>query len=231
MDDSRRTIRISRFIDPSRDATAGRENARPCDRTGARYRIVAGAGKGLEPRRRIPRTAKGSQMTEFEEFYLATKDVAYRAVLVVAGDRASADDAVSEAYARALARWSTLREHPQPLAWVLRTAVNVQRSWWRRLRREALGTVPESGAEPSLPVGADPALRDAIRALPTRQREVLGLRLIAELTAAETAEALGIAEATVNVHLHRALTTLRTTYGGGDGRSLRGETFAKGRTA
>lgn len=148
-------------------------------------------------------------MHDFGEFYAATKDAAFRAVLAVVGDRSAAEDAVSEAYARALARWSTVREHPHPFGWVLRTALNFQRSWWRRLRREAYGMEVEHGMEQTLPVGADPALRAAIQGLPERQRQVVGLRLVAQLSPQETAEALGIAVNTVNVHLHRALAALR----------------------
>jgi RNA polymerase sigma factor (sigma-70 family) len=145
---------------------------------------------------------------DFIEFYAATKDAAFRAVVAIVGDRVAAEDAVSEAYARALARWASVRHHPQPFAWVLRTALNVQRSWWRRLRREHIAPPPEQRVEPPLPV--DPALRAAIAKLPERQREILGLRLVAGLSGQETADLLGIAVATVNVHLHRALATLRS---------------------
>jgi RNA polymerase sigma factor (sigma-70 family) len=155
-------------------------------------------------------TRRGGGVHDFGEFYAATKDAAFRAVLAAVGERSAAEDAVSEAYARALARWSTVREHPNPFGWVLRTALNVQRSWWRRLRREAYGADAEHGVEQALPSGADPALRAAIKGLPERQRQVLGLRLVAQLSPQETAEVLGIAVSTVNVHLHRALVALRT---------------------
>jgi DNA-directed RNA polymerase specialized sigma24 family protein len=119
---------------------------------------------------------------DFVEFYAATKDVAFRALLAAVGDRSAAEDAVSEAYARALARWSSVREHPQPLGWVLRTALNSHRSWRRRLRRERFGLAADIAVEPPQPLGVNPALRAAIQGLPARQREVLGLRLIAQLT-------------------------------------------------
>lgn len=145
-------------------------------------------------------------MDEFEGFYLSTKDGVFRAVLAAGGSRAGAEDAVAEAYARACARWQSLLAHPNPRAWVLRTAFNWQRSWWRRTRHEVLGEVPERAAAAQTPGGE---VKRLMAGLPRRQREVVALRLIADLSAEQTAEILGIAEGTVHAHLHRALTALR----------------------
>jgi len=46
-------------------------------------------------------------------------------------------------------------------------------------------------------------------ALPERQRQVIGLRLLLDLSTEQTAEALGVAPGTVTAHLHRALSSLR----------------------
>lgn len=146
-------------------------------------------------------------MSGFGEFYLATKDAAFRTVLAAGASRAVAEDAVAEAYARACARWTVVEVHPDPFAWVMRTAFNWQRSWWRRTRLESLGAaIPDEAAEPE---AANTKLRDLVRALPRRQRDVVALRVIADLSAEQTAEILGISAATVHVHLHRALSTLR----------------------
>ncbi len=47
--------------------------------------------------------------------------------------------------------------------------------------------------------------------LPLRQRQVVALRILADLSTADTAQALGIAEGTVKAMLHRALRRLRAT--------------------
>jgi RNA polymerase sigma factor (sigma-70 family) len=149
---------------------------------------------------------------EFALFYGLRRDAVFRAVLAVGGDRCTAEDAVAEAFARAWSRWARVGRHPNPTAWVILTALNVRRSWWRRLRRELLGTPPErsapTGGADLTPLSAE--IRAAIMALPRRQREVVALRILAQLTAEETGEALGIAPATVHVHLHRAFAALRT---------------------
>jgi RNA polymerase sigma factor (sigma-70 family) len=148
-------------------------------------------------------------MDDFGEFYGARKDAVLRAVTVASGGAAGAEDAVAEAFTRAYGRWDALRAHPNPTAWVIRTALNTQRSWWRRLVREVPGRVPEHAVgEP--PDEALPAyLRSVVGGLPIRQREVVALRILADLSAEDTAAVLGIAPATVHVHMHRAMATLR----------------------
>jgi RNA polymerase sigma-70 factor (ECF subfamily) len=49
----------------------------------------------------------------------------------------------------------------------------------------------------------------ALGDLPERQRQVVALRILLELTGDETAAELGISPSTVGVHLHRALAALR----------------------
>ena len=148
---------------------------------------------------------------EFTEFYTSAKDDCLRIVLVSVGDRQLAEDLVAEAFTRAWMSWRKVRDHPSPRAWVVRTALNVHVSWWRRRRREVLAdgaSVPPSSAA-DLPPGLDEVLVRAIRALPLRQREVITLRVFFDLDTEATATTLGISPGTVGVHLHRALAALR----------------------
>jgi RNA polymerase sigma factor (sigma-70 family) len=149
-------------------------------------------------------------MDDFGEFYGARKDAVLRAVTVASGGAAGAEDAVAEAFTRAYGRWAVLCAHPNPTAWVIRTALNAQRSWWRQLVREVPGRVPDRATldpeDDSLPAH----LRALVGGLPARQREVVALRILADLSAEETGAVLGIAPATVHVHMHRAMSTLRT---------------------
>ena len=46
----------------------------------------------------------------------------------------------AEAMVRALARWDQVAVHPNLEAWVVRTAVNVYRSWWRRWKHHCSAT-------------------------------------------------------------------------------------------
>jgi len=164
---------------------------------------------------------------DFASFYHETRDRCLRAVYTSTGDGHRAEELVAEAYARALARWPKVSRHPAPAAWIVRTALNLHVSWWRRGRREYAIGLPEGAAEQfdaaswaspghgaaggSLDGDAlpDPALLAVLRSLPRRQREVVVLRILLDLDTAATARELGMAQGTVKVQLSRALAALR----------------------
>jgi RNA polymerase sigma factor (sigma-70 family) len=154
-----------------------------------------------------------AQGLDFAEFYRETKDECLFTVLVSVGDRDTAQELVAEAFARAWASWRTLSRHPAPTAWVIRTALNVNISWWRRRRREV--TVPDAGAVAGLRTAegsagsVDPLIMAALLRLPARQRQVVALRLFLDLDTDHAARVLGIAPGTVQAHLGRALAALR----------------------
>jgi DNA-directed RNA polymerase specialized sigma24 family protein len=157
----------------------------------------------------------GTQRLDFAEFYRSSRDECLRAVLVIVGDQDSAQEAVAEAFARACASWRAVSGHPAPAAWVVRTALNVNISRWRRRRREVpvpdLGVLegrPAAGSGVQDPV--DPRIIAALARLPARQRQVIALRLILDLDTSGTARVLGIRPNTVMVHMARALAALRS---------------------
>lgn len=128
---------------------------------------------------------------EFEEFYATARDHCLQVVLVSVGDRNLAEDLVAEAFTKAWASWRKVRGHPAPLAWVVRTALNLHVSWWRRRRREvALGGQDKAAAASQYP-GLDNSLVAVLRRLPVKQREVIVLRLLLDLDTATTAQTLG----------------------------------------
>jgi RNA polymerase sigma factor (sigma-70 family) len=160
----------------------------------------------MRPRRRVP----GVKQREFTEFYRSDQAACLRAVLVSVGDRQLAEDLVAEAFTRAWTSWHRVSRHPAPRAWIVRTALNVRVSRWRRQRREVAWDgaheVEDVAAGSS---GLDPALLAALRRLPRRQREVLACRVFLDLDTAGTASVLGIAPGTVTAHLSRAVASLR----------------------
>ncbi|WP_460491409.1 sigma factor [Dactylosporangium cerinum] len=111
---------------------------------------------------------------EFTEFYRADRDRCLRAVLTGVGDRQLAEDLVAEAFTRAWMSWHKVRRHPAPRAWIVRTALNLRVSWWRRRRREVElddgHEAADPGGDPGLVAGLDPALLHLLRRLPQRQR-------------------------------------------------------------
>ena len=151
---------------------------------------------------------------EFAEFYRQSKDECLFTVLVSAGDRDTAQELVAEAFARAWASWRTVSRHPAPKAWVIRTALNLGISRWRRRRREVPVADPGRIADQPAVDGAaggpvDPRIMAALMRLPARQRQVVALRLVLDLDTGRTAEVLGVAPGTVQAHLGRAMASLR----------------------
>ena len=122
-----------------------------------------------------------------------------------------------EAARRVLARG---RENALPFRrWLVRIAVNLSKNHVRdetrftRVPLEAVYAAPASSdprADDALVhAEATRRVRGAVLALPRRQREVLTLRLDAELPFAEIATALGITENAAKVSFHKAARRLR----------------------
>ena len=151
----------------------------------------------------------GHDQDEFAEFYRASRDSCLRAVTAVTGDRELAEEQVAEAFTRAWAAWGKVRGHAAPRAWVVRTALNLGVSWWRRRRREVPLADHDATTAAGPDDGVDPALIAALRRLPARQREVLALRIFLDLDTEATARVIGIAPGTVTAHLSRAVAALR----------------------
>lgn len=141
----------------------------------------------------------------FAELYPTAKGVAMRLL----GDRAAAEDAAAEALARAYARWPAVRALPHRQAWVLRVTTNLAIDTLRRRPRGQLLRYPATEDQ----LLDRLSLARALASLPRRQREVVVLRYLAELSELEVAGALGLAPGSVKSHAHRGLAALRRRLG------------------
>jgi RNA polymerase sigma factor (sigma-70 family) len=147
----------------------------------------------------------------FALFYKHNRGPVFRALLAGTLNRAAAEDATAEAFARAFAHWDTVAAHSNPRAWVLRVAWNCYRSSWRKWERRWSTDPPE--VPPLVPEPwRDPDLVAAIRRLPQGQREVIVFVALGELTPTQVARVLGKPAPTVRsllfharVALHQAL--------------------------
>jgi RNA polymerase sigma factor (sigma-70 family) len=146
----------------------------------------------------------------YDDFF---RQVLPRAVAVarrVTGDRASAEDAAVEALARAHLHWKRIGTLPWRDAWVLRVA---SREALRHLPKTSVSAPVETAADATDAVVLRQALVAALRRLPTRQREAIVLRYLADLSERDVGLALGIGQGTVKTHLHRGLAALRVLMG------------------
>ncbi|EWM67418.1 MULTISPECIES: RNA polymerase sigma factor [Micromonospora] len=122
----------------------------------------------------------------------------------VTGDLSEAQEAVQEAFTRALAAPRRFAGLDNPEAWLRRVAVNVARSRHRR-RRVLDGLLRRTWSPPVVADSAPEhlALLAALRRLPDGQRHALALHYLVDLPVEEVARTLGVSVGTVKSRLSR----------------------------
>ena len=146
----------------------------------------------------------------FDDWVRSAGPRLHRSAFLLTGDWATAQDLVQHACA---ATWPRFDRLDQPEAFARTVMARTAASWWRRKWRGEVphGELPEPAADdPWAGVDRSHAVRAAVLALPVRQRAVVVLRFLDEMSEAETAAALGWPVGTVKSTTARALTALRT---------------------
>ena len=133
----------------------------------------------------------------------------WRAVYAYAGgQREVADDAVAEAFARAMSRDGEVRD---PLAYLYRIAFRVASAELARRKREEADVPEQQIADPNQ--NGVPDLLGALRTLPPAQRAAVYLHYRVDLPVREVAHLTGMSTAAVKVHLMRGRRRLRELLG------------------
>ncbi len=136
------------------------------------------------------------------------------AVALVEQSRATAEDAVAEALARAWERSERGERIDSLPAWVTRVALNLSKSRLRRVRAESRARERADTAGPRSGSAEDRLdVERALAQLPRRQRQATVLRYYLGFDVAETARALGVSEGTIKTTLHRARHSMATALG------------------
>jgi RNA polymerase sigma-70 factor, ECF subfamily len=139
----------------------------------------------------------------FDAFYQEEYSGLVQLAFVLSGSRSGAEDIAQDAL---VAAWKKWRELEQPLAWTRRVVANLAVSAIRRRMAEgrAMVRLAVGRGEPiaELP---EPDLEfwAAVRALPTRQRQMVALYYLGDCSVGEIALTLGCAEGTVRATLHK----------------------------
>lgn len=167
----------------------------------------------------------GDFVEEFEDFVRVAASDLGRVAWVLTLDHDEASDLVQEAFARAYARWSAITSTGQDaLPYVRRVLVNLRTDRWRRRRRRRQAEAQWSSQSSRLAPGGDPGqvaigqerLVSGLSGLSDRQRRVVALRYLEDLSVAETAEVLGMTRGAVKMAASRALAHLRAHLGEDD---------------
>jgi RNA polymerase sigma-70 factor (sigma-E family) len=130
--------------------------------------------------------------------------------VLTGGDQHAAEDLVQSALSKALPRWGRIET---PEAYVRQAMYRHQVSWWRRPtnRNEAAYADPPEVHAPDHSSATDLrlVLRQALGTLTQRQRTVLVLRYLEDMSERDVAEALGVTVGTVRSTAFRSLAQLR----------------------
>jgi RNA polymerase sigma-70 factor (sigma-E family) len=147
---------------------------------------------------------------EFREFVAARSHALFRSAYALTGQQQSAEDLVQVALTRTAGRWRRIRGTPEAYA---RKIVYHEHVSWRRRRsfhEQPVRVLPERAvADGTSAAVTRLALQQALRRLAPRQRAVLVLRFLEDLSEREVAAVLGCSPSTVGSQTSRALARLR----------------------
>lgn len=156
-------------------------------------------------RSREPERLEPGVVAAYEQVFRDAGPALWRTIYAYAGGRgAVADDAVAEAFARAMERAGQIRD---PVAWLYRTAFRIAAE---ELRRRDGELDDELEAAEAAGLGA---LVPALRQLSPGQRAAIVLHYEADLPIQDVARQMGTTAAVVKVHLFRGRRRLRELLG------------------
>jgi RNA polymerase sigma-70 factor, ECF subfamily len=176
----------------------------------AAWRPVRRAGDAA-----LVRAAQGGSERAVEELFARHWPDAYRTALLIAHDRAAAEDIAQEAFLSALRALPRFDRRRPLRPWLHRIVVNRAIDWARarRLRAEVdVAGVPDPVAPPPAELGLGVA-GAALARLSPDHRAVVVMRYLLELTPGEIATALDLPRGTVNSRLRRGLDALGDVLG------------------
>ena len=180
---------------------------------------VAGASDAEQ--QLVERSRRGDSRA-YEDLVRRHQHLAFRTACVFAGSAADAEEAVQDSFVKAWGALPRFRAGAPFRPWLLAIVANEAKTrrrasgrrtaWTLRAAQEesvTAGTTAPSAETVVLEGERRAALLAAVAALPERERTVLELRYLLELSEADMATVLGCRPGTVKSRLSRALDRLR----------------------
>lgn len=165
------------------------------------------------------RNAQISKNEEFTAFMREARDPLHRMAFLLSGDAHRAEELTQQTFERCYRHWHKARAG-DPLVYARRVLANLRIDAWRRTRREVL-TGPDdlpqddvrvaraAARTPTRTVDDRDAVVRALLRLPLKQRRVVVLRHLLDLSESEVSSELGIPLGTVKSTASRGLAHLR----------------------
>ena len=134
-----------------------------------------------------------------------------RGLTFYVGSQALAEELAQEALFRACSRWEHVGELERPGAWCRRVAINLANSQLRRrrLERRTRHRLFEGDAFTDPDTATAVVVQQAVSALPARQRTVVVLRLVYDLSVQDVAAEMSLSVDAIKSLTKRAVATLR----------------------
>ncbi|TDK49763.1 RNA polymerase sigma factor [Algoriphagus formosus] len=152
----------------------------------------------------------------FEGHIWPLRGTLFRMAFLWVKDRALAEDLLQNVFEKSFQREQDLQEHPNLMAWLVRTLKNEALMHFRKNGRViSLEGEIEPSVEPKEPEKGNEQLSQLMQLvakLPEKQREIFQLRESEGLTYEEISDYLEISIEQVKVGLHRARKRLREEY-------------------
>lgn len=163
-----------------------------------------------------PQPAESRDSQQFAQFYGSLRP-RLLAALRMSGAGDYAEDIAQDAFAGTLAHWEHLDPERDPSGYLFVSAFRLL----RRQRNSVVRIHPPAVSGRHEPAGEDMSLtaiivRETVERMPLRRRECVALALYLGYPVNETAEVLGVAAATVRVHIFQARRELARALRGSD---------------
>ena len=177
-------------------------------------------GVGAQQMAIVDRTLPGGPDEIVEVLFREHGRALVRLARLFVDDRTAAEDVVQEAFIRLARSLHRINEPDKAVAYLRSIVLNLARDHNRRGLVSLRHRVPDDRCAPSaadsleLEEGQREVV-EALKRLPTRQRDCLVLRYYLELSNPEIAETLGLSVNSVKTHLRRGMEMLERRLGGG----------------
>jgi RNA polymerase sigma factor (sigma-70 family) len=187
--------------------------------------VTRPVGSAAETDSALVEAARDGDVESYGRLVERYESVAHRTAYVLgAGDDTA--DIVQDAFMKAYAALDRFDVRAPFRPWLLTIVANETRNRWRWSSRHRTvplalmgGDLPQASARSPHQIAEDREtsrmLRDAVSALPTRQREVIVCRYFLDLSEQDTAQVLRIPRGTVKSRLSRGLRALEQELGPG----------------
>lgn len=197
---------------------------RECGGGEDRYHADVGSMMGEAELDAFVERARSGDVRAFDELLRHFRPRIFRYCFARLGEREGAEDATQETCVSLYTALGSYQDQGVPFAAFVfgiasRKIAMAHRSRARRRDHPVarLPDLPDEAPEPADSAERDDALKQLLahlEVLPSRQRDILLMRVIAGLSTDETAAALGMSAGNVRVVQHRAMATLRQRLAG-----------------